>query len=669
MSLSSEQKSFIRKNQHILSVKRISEQLHVDRALIKEYLNSLNDNSIRHKKRIFTVILILIPLLFFIFLELSLRLFNYGGDLDLFISGSSEYTEYKMCNPRVGFRFFYEQKSTPSPPLDLFLKEKPENAFRIFVLGGSTAAGYPYGNNLMFSRILQQRLEETYPEKTIEVVNTAMAAINSYAYIDYIDEIFENQPDAILIYGGHNEYYGVLGVASAQNLGKNRTLKLAYLQLNNIRIFILLRNTMSYFREIFADIGEGESDAKATATMMERLVGEQQILYQSDTYLQGRDQFYKNMKKIFEKGHEKQVTILMSDLVSNIKDQAPFISLTSNQYPEAKQVYEEARNLEKDQQYSLAKEKYYWAKDLDALRFRATEEINKIIYELCDKYQMPVVSMKSAFEAKSSHGLIGNALMLEHLHPTIKGYFLMAAAFYQKIMELELIKKSGDAQSELGINQFTHNARYTELDSVYGALRVEILKGGWPFKDKTAPNKSLENYRASTRAESLAVKIWTSTDYTLERGHVELAEFYEKTGQFRKAHQEYLALIALTPLNVSPYLRAADALLKIQALEEALPFLQRSLKIEQTPFAHKWIGQILLGQNQVSHALTHLEEAYKKLPSDPQLLYNLAGAYTLDRQYYKAKGILDKLLYVSPDFPGAQILNAQVGQILTQMGS
>ncbi|UCF64001.1 MAG: hypothetical protein JSW33_15775, partial [bacterium] len=166
MSLSSEQKSYIRKNRHKLSVKKIAEQLHVDKNLIKEYLDSLIYDSYRHKKRLFSILLILIPVVFFSVIELSLRLFNYGGNLDLFISGTSEYSPYKMCNPKVGFRFFYRQRSTPSPPLDLFLKDKVQNTFRVFVLGGSTAAGYPYGNNLMFSRILQQRLAETYPDHT-----------------------------------------------------------------------------------------------------------------------------------------------------------------------------------------------------------------------------------------------------------------------------------------------------------------------------------------------------------------------------------------------------------------------------------------------------------------------------------------------------------------------
>ena len=131
------------------------------------------------KKRIFTLITICLPFLFLLLLEGGLRLFQYGGDTSLFVTASGDYSDYYICNRQVGKRFFLNQTSLPEPSNDVFKKKKPENGYRIFVLGGSTTAGYPYGNNLMFPRILHKRLADTYPEKEIEVVNTAMVAINS----------------------------------------------------------------------------------------------------------------------------------------------------------------------------------------------------------------------------------------------------------------------------------------------------------------------------------------------------------------------------------------------------------------------------------------------------------------------------------------------------------
>jgi len=191
-----------------------------------------------------------------------------------------------------------------------------------------------------------------------------------------------------------------------------------------------------------------------------------------------------------------------------------------------------------------------------------------------------------------------------------------------------------------------------------------VLRGGWPFQPRTAPNKALTDYQPQSRADSLAVKVWEDNNYTLERAHVDLAEYYERKNDFWRAFREYLALIHFTPFNISPYLRAADARIKMQDLSGALPLLQESLTIEETVFAHKWIGQIFLTQNRPKDALFHLEKAYQNSPSDLQLLYNLSGAYALDSQFKKSRAMLDRLLSLAPNFPDADILQAQLEKAL-----
>jgi hypothetical protein len=64
------------------------------------------------------------------------------------------------------------------------------------------------------------------------------------------------------------------------------------------------------------------------------------------------------------------------------------------------------------------------AKDLDALRFRASEDFRQALKEACVTKRVPLAPVDSAFEANSPHGIIGQNLMLEHLHPNSKGYSL-----------------------------------------------------------------------------------------------------------------------------------------------------------------------------------------------------------------------------------------------------
>jgi hypothetical protein len=99
--------------------------------------------------------------------------------------------------------------------------------------------------------------------------------------------------------------------------------------------------------------------------------------------------------------------VLISELVSNVHDQHPFISLENDSLPTAQKTFEAARILEKEGNYDQARKTYYMAKDLDALRFRAPEEFNEIIHSLAAEFSVPVVPMKLYFELASPNGCFG----------------------------------------------------------------------------------------------------------------------------------------------------------------------------------------------------------------------------------------------------------------------
>jgi len=638
----------------------ISENLNADSSRVRAFQPALDPK----RRYLFRIITLFIPLFFILILELSLRIFGYGINTDLFIPAYGDYSDYFKINPRVGNRFFMSQVNIPNPPNDLFLKKKPENGFRIFVLGGSTTVGYPYGNNIMFSRILNQRLSDTFPEEHIEIVNTTTAAINSYALLDFMDEILKKEPDAILIYAGHNEFYGALGVASSETFGKFRSLIKLYLGLRQFKTFQLLKDILWQLKKGIAKLSNDGDETDPTATLMERLVAEQNIPYNSPIYEAGKKQYMGNLRDILKMAKEAKVPVIISELVSNVRDQQPFMSVQTEKFPLAIQVYQNAKSLEKKKNFEEAKKKYYLAKDLDALRFRAPEEFNVIIHQVASEFDAIVVPLKSFFESVSPHGIIGNKLLLEHLHPNIEGYFIMADAFFETMRKNRIITSNWHEYRITPASYYRTVWGLTPLDSLYGDLRIRILRGGWPFKPKSAPNRAIIDYIPVTRAESLAVKIWSERSYTLERGHVEMAEYYENTLRYELAYEEYKALICLTPLNVSPYLRAADMLIKGGNLKAALILLKKSLSLEESAFANKWIGQILLNNNEIKQSIPYLEKAYEKESQDPQLLYSLSGAYALNAQYKKAREILNELYKIASDFQDPYDLKGQLDRMI-----
>ena len=154
--------------------------------------------------------------------------------------GEGKYT----INSNIGKKYFPSGDFNPTTNGDEFDIQKKENTFRVFVLGGSSAEGFPFDPMGSFSRYIRRRLELVYPNTPVEVINLGMTAVNSYTVLDLLPGVLNQKPDLILIYAGHNEYYGALGVGSEQSFGSSRLLIKLMLNLNNFKITQLVRNSI-----------------------------------------------------------------------------------------------------------------------------------------------------------------------------------------------------------------------------------------------------------------------------------------------------------------------------------------------------------------------------------------------------------------------------------------
>jgi tetratricopeptide (TPR) repeat protein len=578
------------------------------------------------KKRLFHILLFLIPVLALCSLEACLRVFHYGGDTSLFVSTPDEASPYYGINRDVGKRYFALTSFTPSPRKDLFLKNKPAGGFRVFVLGESTVAGFPYGNNVTFPRILNRRLFDLFPERRIEVVNTGMTAISSYAILDFMDEILSQKPDALLIYAGHNEFYGALGAASVETLGRNGWVVRSYLKLRRLKIFILMRNIVGLVQKAVSRKTQSTGYTDPMETEMSRIADNRPIPLHGKMYKAGKRQFKDNLRRLLSRAREAGIPVYISDLVSNLRDQAPFISQASDTLPAAADVFRKAGDLEREGSFEAARKAYLRAKDLDCLHFRAAEEFNAIIREAADEFGAAFVPMKSVFESASPKGLIGNSLMHEHLHPNIDGYFLMADAFFNAMRDGHLIAADWQGRSPKPSSYYRTHWGFTAFDSVHAALNILHLKGGWPFRE-AGPNTALDRFRPVSKEDSVAAGILRTGGYTLEQGHIALGEAFRKAGQAEKAFREYEALVYTVPHLDLFYEPALKILMDDGRYDRALRFLEEGSRFNESAFIWKWIGQLRLALGDTEGGISACEKARRFSPLDAQLLYNLARAY------------------------------------------
>jgi len=559
------------------------------------------------KKVIFSFALVILPILILLLFELFLRLINYGDNPDLFINHPlKNYQEYEIVNPEIGKKYFKKFQST-RPLHDIFRKAKPENGFRIFVLGSSTVVGFPYEENLAFSKILSERLQDSYPDRYIEVINTAITAINSYTLLDYIDDILKEEPDAILIYAGHNEFYGAFGTGSIEKKYRSRALTLLHLDLLSFRVYQLLRNTINKIRE-FAAGNRAEKFVKGT--LMELIVDNKEIVYKSNIYTNCIEDFRRNLGSLLEKAAKKNIPVFISELVSNVRDLPPFCSVVNDSYPAAAEIFNKAKKYDKNRDFNQARVNYYLAKDLDCVRFRASEEINDIIHDLAGQYDVTLVPMKAYFEEASPNRLLGNNLMTEHVHPNIEGCFLMAEAFYREIVNSKLIADQFEPVYFKNSKYYQKNWAYTDLDSLIAVHKINSLRSYWPFKplDNSSPDY-LDTYKPVSKVDSLAFAFVKSSDPDIHGAHLKMAEFYEIKGNYFKAFEEYHAAIKCNPFYVKDYLEAASCLMRTNDFSLALQFYNQSLQLQETFMAYYNKGEILFLRGDYAAAIDALNQA------------------------------------------------------------
>ena len=90
-----------------------------------------------------------------------------------------------MINEQVGNKYFTNKNDVTVAKHDIFLKEKPANTFRIFILGASSSIGFPYKNATTFDLSIKYQLSHLFPEKKFEVVNLSLNAVNSFTFFNF----------------------------------------------------------------------------------------------------------------------------------------------------------------------------------------------------------------------------------------------------------------------------------------------------------------------------------------------------------------------------------------------------------------------------------------------------------------------------------------------------
>ncbi len=641
MKISKDIKKQILADKGQLSVNQISQKFNIPRSEIKKIIKASEEKA----PKWFYAVLVLLPIIFLVLLEIFLRIINYGYNFDQWVNaGEGKYE----INPEIGRKYFTTGAFNPTTSEDEFDIHKKAGSFRVFVLGGSSAEGFPYSPLGSFARYIRKRLELAYPHTTIEVVNLGMTAVNSYTLLDLLQGVLNQKPDLILIYAGHNEYYGALGVGSVESFGSSRAMIEAMLYLDNFKTTQLVRNSIHWVFSLFSSKNKAVS-----GTLMSRMAKDKYILLNSKEYNAGLQQFKENLTDILQMIKEKGVPVILGRLTSNLKDQKPFISVNTPGYQTADEVYEEAEDELKNKNYIIADSLFKLAKDLDALRFRAPEKMNKIIDDLGKEFRDAVVPIDSIFASASPDGIVGNNLIVDHLHPNVKGYQLMGKAFYDCMAKHGYLPETEKAEIQFAKQDSVARADFvfTGLDSAIGNDNITLLKNNWPYVKK---NKVMSDFQQKDFINLLRPKdlIDSIAMFRIENkiswidAHFMAATFYLRRDDVRKYLKYINAIICQYPA-----LKDIDAVLKYY-------FEKNELDLADYTPKRKGLTALYIGN--FANAIKYLTEAAKSNPNDPAVLYNLSLAYSKNNDYKEALAVINKCLILNSKYGEASELKRQI---------
>ena len=441
-------------------------------------------------------------------LEAALQLLDVGPSNRLFEESIQDGEAVYAVNPQVAHRFFTPQYRRQFSSESSFSQKKPPDTVRIFALGASTLLGFPNPLNTSFPHFLGRMLEDVYPAKRFQVLNCGITGINTFCLLDFTHEIVEYEPDLILLYSGHNEYLGPYGVTTPFNrLGNNRTWIRFYMYLQRSKIYYCLRELPYRLQQWWRPPSAEEHFGLH--------LFDHEIGALDEGHRTTRENYRQNLEEMLQSAHQHRVPVLLSTLVSNLqfypfRSECDVAGLSRklvaldrqgrlleavavceealNQAPHCANIHFELGRLHyRGKEYEKAHQAFVRARDLDRLPFRAPTAFNQIIRDLAGRARGPVLLSDAAgtVAAASLHGIVGNELITEYLHPTVYGHYLIARNMVADLAHSPVGASWGKADTS-GIKtyeDYTRQLGYSLLDQVVHRTGLMLFLCKMPYKE------------------------------------------------------------------------------------------------------------------------------------------------------------------------------------------
>lgn len=601
------------------------------------------------KQIIFWVIASLIPFLCIAAVEISLRISGYEKEKQSLFVEAPNSPDYLLANAKFIERYF--PSFVPEIAPNAFLKEKKPNTFRVFVFGGSSAEGFPYNFYNSFSDQLEQQLLLNTQGLNIEIINLGMTAVNSFVIRDLSPRILAYEPDAVIIYAGHNEYYGSFGAATTQfGFTDSIRLKHTILWLKNLRVYQVLEQLLSWESETNGMTGVPNQDdgIGEQRTMMAKVIQDSNIPVGGDVYNLGIRQFEVNINDALTTFKKQEIPIYLGTIASNLKDQKP---LTDDSL--AMSVFEEAQMFYKSGDFTRAFQEFERAKELDGIRFRAPSKINELLRTFSKSEGIELVETQEVLRQASNSGLEDSTLFIDHLHPNDRGHKLMAALFFDALRTHPTIERA------LQPNPIQPPQSISTFEKAYAEVSIGRLLVGYPFQKGISLEEELDAYEHIYQSY-LQKSYIDSIAAVASKEQVFVPEALSKVVVLARQRGDTMAAVTHSYDLLKWQLRS------INLIETTIEFTLNSGENKgylinllhqvlndgnKDPRYVDLLSSLYLLNEQLDQAEFWLKETERLAPNSPRLLYNYSRFYLLSGDSLKARTYYQQFLETQSNRP------------------
>ena len=336
-----------------------------------------------------------------------------------------------------------------------FVEPAPANRYRVVFVGASTVQGFPHPRRLAAVSFLQAMLADAWSEREVEVVNLGITSIASFAVAQVVEDALVLSPDLVVVYTGHNEFYGLYGAGRYQLLYFLRQLHLTHL-VDGLLGGIGARDEPTDLIKMAAARGEVPLHGSGRATAEQNL----------------RD----NLRRVGRVCERAQVPLVLCTIVANDAGFAPVGSteggegwkarveqaaqlltrgyVAPDDAEDALQQLEQAaalasehawlwylqgRALERLGRDAQAQRAFRKARDLDTMPWRAPTAHNAVIRAVAKEHGAVLADVEAAFAAAAPAQGVGWEWMVDHVHFSVAGQALLARTVLHSVAELQAI--------------------------------------------------------------------------------------------------------------------------------------------------------------------------------------------------------------------------------------